>query len=39
LTVKDVANLFLNAKDEAVKAGELSPQSRADYGSIMALAA
>jgi integrase len=35
LTVKDIANLFLNAKDEAVKAGELSPRTRADYGSIM----
>lgn len=35
LRVKDIANLFLNAKDEAVKAGELSPRTRADYGSIM----
>ena len=35
LTVKGVANAFLNAKDEALAAGELSPRTRADYGSIM----
>src|SRR5262249_40965996 len=35
LVVKDVANAFLNAKDEALAAGELSPRTRADYGSIM----
>jgi integrase len=35
LAVKDVANAFLNAKDEALAAGELSPRTRADYGSIM----
>src|SRR5438477_3010990 len=33
LTVKDLANAYLNAKDQAVKAGELSPRTRADYGS------
>jgi integrase len=37
LRVKDIANLFLNAKEEAVKAGEMSPRTRADYGSIMDL--
>jgi integrase len=37
LRVKDIANLFLIAKDEAVKAGELSPRTRADYGSIMVM--
>jgi integrase len=35
VAVKDVANAFLNAKDEAVKAGELSPRTWADYRSIM----
>jgi integrase len=37
LTVKGVANAFLNAKDDAVRAGELSPRTRADYGSIMSM--
>ncbi len=35
LVVKDVANAFLIAKDEALAAGELSPRTRADYGSVM----
>jgi integrase len=35
LTVKDVANAFLAAKEEAVKAGELSPRTWADYHAIM----
>jgi integrase len=35
LTVKDVANQFLNAKKDAVAAGELSPRTWADYRSIM----
>jgi integrase len=35
LTVKDVANTFLNAKQAAVDAGELSPRTWADYRSIM----
>jgi integrase len=35
LTVKDVANAFLNAKREAVEAGELSRRTWADYRSIM----
>jgi integrase len=35
LTVKDVANAFLNAKREAMEAGELSPRTWADYRSIM----
>jgi integrase len=35
LKLKDVANSFLNAKQEAVKAGELSPRTWADYRSIM----
>jgi integrase len=35
LTVKDIANAFLNAKQEALKAGELSPRTWADYRSIM----
>jgi integrase len=35
VTVKDVANAYLNAKQEAVKAGELSPRTWADYRSIM----
>jgi hypothetical protein len=37
LTVKDVANAFLNAKDRQLEAGELSPRTRADYGSIMVM--
>jgi hypothetical protein len=35
LAVKDVANAFLNAKREAMDAGELSPRTWADYRSIM----
>jgi integrase len=35
LTVKDVANAFLNAKQDAREAGELSPRTWADYRSIM----
>jgi integrase len=35
LTVKDVANVYLNAKREAMQAGELSPRTWADYRSIM----
>jgi hypothetical protein len=35
LPVKSVANAFLNAKNEAAKAGELSPRTWADYRSIM----
>ncbi len=35
LTVKDVANTFLNAKQDAVNAGELSPRTWTDYRSIM----
>src|SRR5262245_35512112 len=35
LTVKGVANTFLNAKREAVDAGELSPRTWADYRAIM----
>jgi integrase len=35
LTVKDVANTFLNAKKEAADAGELSARTWADYKSIM----
>jgi integrase len=35
LTVKDVANAFLNAKQEAVEAAELSPKTWNDYRSIM----
>jgi integrase len=35
LTVKDVANAFLNAKKQAVAAGELSPRTWADYHRIM----
>jgi integrase len=35
LTVKDVANAYLNAKQEAVEAGELSPRTWADYRAIM----
>src|SRR5262249_32809576 len=35
LTVKDVANKFLNAKQQAVQAGELSPRTWADYKAIM----
>src|SRR5262249_16067545 len=35
LVVKDIANAFLNAKRQAVEAGELSPRTWADYRSIM----
>jgi integrase len=35
LSIKDVANAFLHAKDEARNAGELSPRTWADYHSIM----
>jgi integrase len=35
LTVKDVANAFLNAKQDAIKAGELSQRTWLDYRSIM----
>jgi integrase len=35
LTVKDVANGFLNAKQQSVEAAELSPRTWADYRSIM----
>src|SRR5579871_501098 len=35
LRVKDVANAYLNAKKEALDAGELSPRTWADYRSIM----
>src|SRR5262245_12571941 len=35
LTVKDVANKFLNAKQQAVQDGELSPRTWADYKTIM----
>jgi integrase len=35
LTVKDIANAFLNAKKDALEAGELSPRTWADYRSIM----
>src|SRR5262249_38547363 len=35
LTVKDVANHFLNAKRQAMENGELSPRTWADYKSIM----
>jgi integrase len=34
LTVKELVNHFLNHKDAAVKAGELSLQSRADYQEV-----
>jgi integrase len=37
LTVKGVANAFLNAKQEAVDAGELSLRTWRDYRSIMAM--
>ena len=37
LTVKDVANAFLNAKREARDAGELSPRTWLDYKAIMAM--
>jgi integrase len=33
--VKEVANAYLNAKREAVEAGELSPRTWADYRAIM----
>jgi integrase len=35
LTVKDIANLFLTAKQRAVEAGELSPRTWAYYRSTM----
>jgi integrase len=35
VTIKSVANHFLNAKQQAVEAGELSPRTWADYRSIM----
>jgi integrase len=35
LTVKDVANTFLNARREALEAGDLSPRTWADYRAIM----
>src|SRR5262245_9486487 len=35
LTVKDVANAFLNAKQRAVEAGQLSARTWADYRAIM----
>jgi integrase len=35
LIVKDVANLYLNAKQQAVEAGELSPRTWTDYRAIM----
>lgn len=35
LTIKNVANAFLNAKREALEAGELSPRTWRDYRSIM----
>jgi hypothetical protein len=35
LTVKDVANAFRNAKQEALRAGELSPRTWADYRAIL----
>jgi integrase len=35
LTVKNVANRFLNAKEEAMNAGELSKRTWLDYSSIM----
>jgi integrase len=35
LTVKDVANAFLNARREAVEAGELAERTWLDYRSIM----
>src|SRR5262245_4616312 len=35
LAVKEVANAFLNARKEAMQAGELSPRTWADYRSIM----
>src|SRR5262245_57699307 len=34
-TVKDVANLYLTAKQDAVAASELSPRTWADYKAIM----
>src|SRR5262249_55495251 len=37
LSVKDVANAFMNAKAEARDAGELSPRTWADYKAIMAM--
>jgi integrase len=35
LTIKDITGLFLQAKEEAVAAGELAPRTYADYKSIM----
>jgi hypothetical protein len=35
LIVKDIANAFLIAKEQAVNAGELSPRTWADYRAIM----
>src|SRR6266536_3398823 len=35
LTVKDVANAFLNARKQALDTGGLSPRTWADYKSIM----
>src|SRR5262249_9931155 len=35
LTVKAVANAYLNARRQAMEAGELSPRTWADYKSIM----
>src|SRR4051812_2009823 len=32
ILVKDVANYFLNAKDERVQSGELSKRTRVEYG-------
>jgi hypothetical protein len=37
LTVKEVANAFLNSKQEALGAGELSPRTWADYRAIMGM--
>src|SRR5437868_10249183 len=39
VTVKDVANSFLHAKQEALQAGELSPRTWADYRAIMQMMA
>src|SRR5262245_26271037 len=35
LTVKDVANAYLNDRQQAVEAGELSPRTWGDYRAIM----
>jgi hypothetical protein len=37
LTVKDVANAYLNAKQQAVEAGELSGRTWLDYRAIMGM--